>query len=112
MPFKDPEKRRAYRRKWYRKNRKSEVKHVRNRKNELRKQVFEYKKSVCCKKCGESHPATIDFHHSKDDKESSISLMITNGHSFEKIKEELNKCVPLCANCHRKMHHKETTKNL
>ena len=44
MPFKDPEKRKKYRREWYLKNKNSEIKHVKKRKAEIRKWFQDYKK--------------------------------------------------------------------
>ena len=105
MPFKDPERKKEYRRKGYAENSKSEIAHVKRRKDEIRKWFWEYKKSLKCSKCSEAHPAIIDFHHKKDkEKEMAISYMVANGFSIKKIKEELNKCQVVCANCHRKIH--------
>ena len=107
MPFKDPEKRRVYRRNWYKKNKESELAHVRKRKLSIRKWSNEYKKKLKCSLCSESHPATIDFHHKKGKKkENEIGYMVGNGYSIDKIKEEITKCQVLCANCHRKLHYK------
>jgi hypothetical protein len=39
MPFKDLEKRRAYRREWYSKNKESEKEHIRKRKLEIRRWI-------------------------------------------------------------------------
>lgn len=103
MPIKDPYKRREYRRKWYKLNSKSEKRHVKRRKLEIKKWFENYKSKLKCMICSENHPATIDFHH-KSDKEFEISYMVYNGYSIERIKEELDKCTVLCANCHRKMH--------
>ncbi len=104
MPYKDKEKRLECRRKWYAENKDSEKAHVIKRKNEIRKWFQEYKKSLKCSKCGEDHPATIDFHHRIGNKENGISKMVGDGYSIERIKEELEKCEVLCANCHRKVH--------
>lgn len=47
--------------------------------------------------------ACLDFHHLKD-KEFNISNEIRNL-SIENLKKEINKCVVLCSNCHRKLHY-------
>jgi len=108
MPYKDPEKRREYRRKWYSKNKKSEKEHIVRRKKEIRKWFLEFRSKLKCTKCGENHPATLDFHHKKGIKENNITYMVYYGYSIERIKKEMEKCVVLCSNCHRKEHHKKS----
>jgi hypothetical protein len=57
-----------------------------------------------CIRCGEDHPAVLDFHHTNpDEKESSIARI----KSRKKIIEESKKCIVLCSNCHRKLHWEE-----
>ena len=49
--------------------------------------------------------ASLDFHHEDPTKkEYGIS---SNGStiSWEKLKIELDKCILLCANCHRELHY-------
>lgn len=58
---------------------------------------------VRCIVCGEKDIACLDFHHLKD-KEFNISNEIRNL-SIENLKKEINKCVVLCSNCHRKLHY-------
>lgn len=67
--------------------------------------VNAYKAECGCKDCANDNPIVLDFHH-LGDKESSISNMITRGMPLEKIKAEIEKCVVLCANCHRIEHYK------
>jgi len=59
-----------------------------------------------CSKCGYNKcNAALDFHHkNSSEKEYGLSnlMKFTN---FNKIKTELDKCVLLCANCHREEHH-------
>ena len=61
---------------------------------------------LVCTQCGESHPACIDFHHPNDDKRKGVAEMGCNTYKWETILEEINKCVVLCSNCHRKVHWK------
>lgn len=104
MPFKDQEKRKVYRRKWYSLNKASEKIHVFRRKKRIKEWFFNYKNNLICTKCGLSHPAIIDFHHNTGKKENNISKMIADGYSIERIQKELEKCIVLCSNCHRKEH--------
>jgi len=107
MPFKNKEYQLAYRRKWYAQHKDSEKAHVRRRKLEIKKWFREYKSKLKCQKCLENHPATLEFHHkSQKQKEKAIGYMVNDGVSITKILAEIEKCEVLCANCHRKLHHK------
>lgn len=111
MPFKNREYRLAYRRKWYAKNSKSEIAHVARRRKEIRAWFNEFKSKLKCLQCGEDHPATLDFHHkNKEEKERGLNFMSHWGYSRERIKKEIEKCIVLCANCHRKLHSEENQK--
>lgn len=56
-----------------------------------------------CIACGESEPCCIDWHHvNKREKEFNIATGMRRG--VEVWWDEILKCVPLCANCHRKLH--------
>lgn len=67
----------------------------------------ELKKDLKCIICGESDPICIDFHHKdKAQKVACISKMVRD-YGMEKVLEEIKKCDPLCANCHRKLHRDE-----
>jgi hypothetical protein len=79
------------------------------RRARLRAWVYEYKREQCqCSRCGESHPACLDFHHQRPtEKHLSISKMVSNGYALSKIKAEIEICDVLCANCHRKEHHQD-----
>lgn len=60
----------------------------------------ELKRSLNCTDCGMSfkeHPYLCDFHH-LDDKLNNIANL---KYSLNLLKEEIDKCIPLCANCHR-----------
>jgi transcription elongation factor Elf1 len=76
------------------------------RKKTIRIWMNEYKDKLSCVQCGESHIATLDFHHI-DSAEKELSISKMRGFSIKKIQEEMEKCVVLCSNCHRKLHYEE-----
>jgi len=99
---------RAYRRKWYEKNKKHARAKVVERKKMLHKWFQEYRETLSCNSCPEPRWYVLDFHH-KDPttKEINLAHAITNGWSKKRILNEVAKCDVLCANCHRELHHLE-----
>lgn len=74
--------------------------------------LWELKCGLACVKCGESHPACLDFHHSDPSKKDGlISRMIVRS-SMERVIDEIEKCDVVCANCHRKLHCKRSSSML
>ena len=57
-----------------------------------------------CRICGyDKTPSALEFHHiDPSSKEKEPHLL--NSLSWDKQKEELDKCILLCANCHREVH--------
>ena len=62
-----------------------------------------------CEICGYSkNLAALDFHHKNpDEKEFQLDMRQLSNCSLEKLESELNKCIILCANCHRELHYKD-----
>ena len=58
-----------------------------------------------CEECGYHHCLeALEFHH-KDPTKKDFSISSKGyTHSWKKVQEELDKCVMLCANCHRETH--------
>lgn len=77
---------------------------VTKRRKMLRKKAIEYA-GGSCSLCGYNRcMEALDFHHrNEQDKSFGISQ---NGltRSWEKIREEVDKCILVCANCHRELH--------
>ena len=74
---------------------------------EVRRWLIDYKATQRCEQCGESHPATLDFHHvNPETKVAEVSVMASKVPRYSKamILTEMQKCRILCANCHRKEH--------
>ncbi len=83
---------------------KSDVEIMRDVRYKKKRMAVEYKGGKC-NICGyEKCLSALDFHH-KNPQEKVFSI---NGNglclSWKKTKEELDKCVLLCANCHREAH--------
>lgn len=89
----------------YQNNKDVYYKRNRKRKEERREWMSQLKKKLSCEECGENHPAVLDFHHNNpNEKDREISAMSVS-HKKEKILEEIDKCMVLCSNCHRKLHY-------
>ena len=57
----------------------------------------------CCVACHETDPDLIDWHHvNPEEKEFGIASHMSSSH--DRWWTEVLKCVPLCCNCHRKIH--------
>lgn len=73
------------------------------RSERINKYIQDYKLSKGCSICGYNKCArALDFHHNGD-KEFAISK-VAGSMSLENIKKEMEKCVVICANCHRELH--------
>lgn len=84
----------------YRANKAKVYAKVVQRRQELTDKVWEYKNNSKCDDCGERNPIVLEFDHLRD-KEFSIGSMANAGYSWNKIREEIQKCDVVCANCHR-----------
>jgi hypothetical protein len=60
-----------------------------------------------CPSCKRTLPAWSFTIWIGESKESAISDALGRGWSIERIQEKMQKCVVLCANCHRKLHYSE-----
>lgn len=65
--------------------------------------LLELKRKETCVVCGEDEPVCLDFHH-VDPTTKLFDVSDIKGYGLQKINEEINKCVVICANCHRKLH--------
>lgn len=79
------------------------IKAVAKRRRKVKAMAIEYKGGKC-QVCGYSnYQGALDLHHTNSD-EKSFSI----GHkgytrSWERVKSELDKCILVCANCHREI---------
>lgn len=75
---------------------------------EKQNKIEELKSQLKCAKCGEMRGYVLDLHHlNPEEKDRTVSRMISNNASDETIQKEINKCIVLCSNCHREFHYLE-----
>ena len=88
-------------------NRSSDQKRIRNKKE--RAVIY---KGGKCKNCGyDKCIAALDFHHvNPEEKVYEVKYLMSR--RWDLIKEEIDKCILLCANCHREEHWNERRKKL
>lgn len=110
MPYKNREQQLEAQKRWYR--RRHEVikdrlsAYAKQNKKNVREWFVSFKAKLSCMKCGEDHPACIQFHHREPKlKRFSIGVAVGSGLAIATILEEIEKCDVLCANCHMKWHY-------
>jgi hypothetical protein len=75
----------------------------RKRRVVLKQQAVDYKGGSCYS-CGYWNCLqALDFHH-LDPEEKEFSISEATKTTLESIKEELDKCILLCKNCHSEVH--------
>lgn len=64
-------------------------------------------KGGCCGQCGYNKcMQALEMHHvNPEEKEFPINALTIIKYTWEKILKEAEKCILLCANCHRELHH-------
>jgi hypothetical protein len=56
--------------------------------------------SECCE-CGVKGVAVLEFHHLHD-KIALVGRLVSGGYSIKTIQNEIDKCIILCSNCHKR----------
>jgi hypothetical protein len=101
MPHTNPEKQRLAKRAWYLKNKdkvRQQTKAQRTRNQEF---VRSFLSEHPCVDCGESDIVVLEFDHQRD-KTQEVCELARNGVSLQTLKNEIEKCDVVCANCHKR----------
>lgn len=77
---------------------------VKNRKKSLNAAYKKWKSKQSCRVCKEDSVECLDLHHLDPSKKEYLVSSVINTASKKKIQKELDKCIVLCSNCHRKVH--------
>ena len=109
MPFKDPNKRRAYQREYHKryyldnaeKYKKKAKRWNKSQRKWAREFISRVKSFSHCVDCGQSDSRVLDFDHVYGEKIGNVSDMVNGSYSIGAIKKEIRKCEVRCSNCHR-----------
>ena len=76
---------------------------------DLRRQTVDAVKSKRgCVDCGETDPVVLDFHHiDPSTKLFTVATGVSKCASMDELLAEIDKCIVLCSNDHRRRHAKE-----
>lgn len=80
-------------------------KRVLKRREQIREMLAEFR-SAGCQLCGETEPCCIQAHH-RDPTQKRFCVKTSLAQSklpISQIAAELDKCLPVCANCHCRIH--------
>lgn len=93
---------------YYQRNKSKVVQAVVRRNKEYVKQRVEnyqqFKQQLCCLHCGEADPICLDFHHTDPSQKDGIVSHMMASKPWDVVLQEIEKCLVLCSNCHRKEH--------
>lgn len=108
MPYKNKELQKISAKKHYEKNKQKIIEkaklHTGKKRKEIRLFIDEFKHNKGCNICGINDCRVLEFHHTEDNKDINISEAISKGWSLERLQGEIDKCIVVCANCHRILH--------
>lgn len=93
---------------YYKDNTDHHKKVVNKNKQKYRKNLYfkinTIKKEKGCYFCNENEPCCIDFHHINPKEKQDLISRLINSVAPRKLEKEIKKCIPVCSNCHRKLH--------
>ena len=77
---------------------------VTKRRRKLKQKAIEYKGGEC-QVCGyDKFAAALEFHH-LDETQKKFGISVDGStRSWERIRNEIEKCILVCANCHQAIH--------
>lgn len=77
---------------------------LKNRRYRIKKLLVEYKGNKC-KICGyDKCLSALEFHHLEPENKDFTISYNTKYNNLDSLKKEVDKCILVCANCHREIH--------
>lgn len=102
MAYKNPEDQKRCWREHYERNKEAYVERARQRREDEKRQIREYKEAKGCMDCKGKFPYfVLDFDH-RDPSQKIANINVVHSRSgWKAVWEEIDKCDVVCANCHR-----------
>ena len=91
-------------RKLYRLNPQAKKEQVEQLRQKISDEINKIKTATGCQYCSESESACLDFHHPDPTKKDGAVAHFVSAKSLKKALAEIEKCICVCSNCHRKIH--------
>jgi hypothetical protein len=114
MPYKDKDvkksKQKTYSAAHYNENKERVKRNTKAKNKEKMNEWNAFKASLSCLECGIDYPAVLDFHHVAPELKSAAVHKLVQARRLKAAMEEVEKCIVLCANCHRYWHYMEREK--
>lgn len=96
-----------YRRQHYENNKDKYINKAKLYRDKFVEWFVEYKKTLKCTKCGDNRYWVLDFHHIDPiEKDVDVATLVRKCNK-KRLLNEVKKCIVVCSNCHRDIHHKE-----
>lgn len=80
------------------------IEYARKYRRQIKNVIDSLKETFGCCSCFEKNAACLDMHHLDVGTKDDVISTLATRKNISKLVEELNKCICVCANCHRKIH--------
>ena len=89
---------------WYPKNKERRKEITKSYKDANQQRYLDWKKQQKCIVCSESESVCLDLHHKDPTQKDFLISQKSKSSAWSTLEKEIQKCVVLCSNCHRKVH--------
>jgi len=105
MPYKDIEKQRKAQRESSKRRAEKISSYQKGYRKEKRKWYFDLMETLGCNTCSETSSTCLEWHHlDPSNKLDNVAYLAHSNCAKQRILNEMEKCIVLCSNCHKKYH--------
>lgn len=92
----------------YKRSRDAKIDHYRavqaKREDRNHEKYKAWRETLECSLCDETETCCLDLHHLDPSEKDANIADVTRYWSWDKLMSEVDKCIVVCSNCHRKIH--------